>query len=281
MDGLRATACLASLSIAALVGASCAALSGVGDLQKVDCVSACPDASSGAVPPYVAAVLADNPIAYYRLDETSGTTVYNSAPTAAPNGTFARNVTLGATAGPLANDPGDVAASFSTSGGMDSDLTFGQDFSFLGVTPFTIELWVNPTTIDTEPRHAFSKADRNANDAPVNGYNIVVRAPDGVIIERYVNSVGETSGAATLSPGVFTHLAAVYDGAALTIYANGAPSTPTADTRAMMATTTGAFAGSAAGTMGHGFVGALAELAIYDVALPAGRIAAHYAAGKP
>src|SRR5437879_6520568 len=50
--------------------------------------------SAQAAGAYTNAVLADNPLGYYRVSETSGTTAFDST-TPAENGTYLNGVTLG------------------------------------------------------------------------------------------------------------------------------------------------------------------------------------------
>jgi hypothetical protein len=82
------------------------------------------------------------------------------------------------------------------------------------------------------------------------------------------------------APDVFTHVAAVYDGAALRLYKNGiliAPS-PVPDTASA-----GGVAGTArggCGASGVGFDGTIDEIAIYAKALSLTEIANHYGLGK-
>lgn len=231
---------------------------------------------------YQAVVLSDGPVAYYRLDEMSGNTIA-SVVAAAPTGHFTKNVTLRAPS-PVGGGT-DTAATFSTSGG-DSDLGLGDDFGFSGTAPFTIEAWVNPASAAQSYRHVFSKADRTSSgDSPINGYNVVVgsgSAQPTVWIERFVAMSSVKTTLVPIAAGAFTHVVATYDGAALRLYVNGTATPPAADARTMPAATTGAFIGSANGGVngGHGFPGVIDEVAIYDKALSADRVLAHYQAGK-
>ena len=122
-------------------------------------------------------------------------------------------------------------------------------------------------------------------NSPVNGWNVCVETVGGggtamVWFERFVNSTGISTPKTPIAVGTFTHVVAVYSGA-LIIYTNGVRSFPTFDGRALLATTTAAYAGSAEGLSGHGFLGQLDEIAIYNKALTAAQVSAHYAAGKP
>src|SRR5690348_4609169 len=95
-------------------------------------------ATDGSVNAYTTAVLTDGPIAYYKLEEPSGSTI-TSTVTGAPSGSFTKGVTLG-TARPITASPSNLAASFfEPTTGTDSDLGFANAsaFTFLGNAPFT------------------------------------------------------------------------------------------------------------------------------------------------
>ncbi|MEO6418889.1 MAG: LamG domain-containing protein [Polyangiaceae bacterium] len=231
---------------------------------------------------YAAAVLASSPIAYYRLDETSGS-IISSAVFGAPHGTFTRGVTLG-TLSPITSSPSNRAATFALKDANDSDLSFGNNFAFEGTASFTIEVWVKPgLALSGGQMHVFSKADRIAG-GPLTGWSVCIDSASvlgtNVWVERVVGATSILSPKTSIVPGKFTHVVAVYDGS-LTIYTNGSAFVGPADARAITATTTSAFAGSADGLSGYGFVGELDELAIYDKALTHAQILAHYMIGKP
>jgi hypothetical protein len=102
--------------------------------------TSCPHGSDA----YSRAVLADSPVAYYRLDETAGPTLCDSS-TAANNGTYnATGITYGA-AGALAS--GDKAIS---ADGASTTTTVGQSGAdpsgLTGNHAFTLEAWFKSAT---------------------------------------------------------------------------------------------------------------------------------------
>jgi hypothetical protein len=260
----------------------CTSLSGLsgGEPQDGGTSDAAPDTTAGTSS-YAAAVLADQPIAYYPLDETSGNTVRSAVPNA-PDGTFTRGVTLGRTS-PVTRNLANRAAAFDVASG-ESDLAFGNFFSFAGNAPYSVELWTMPTAgaNDGKYHHLFSKCDRNAT-APLVGWNLVTQGMTlGVWAERIVAGAIIQTPAVGLTLDTFTHVVAVYDGIGLRVYLNGSQSSgPTPDPRLLGPSTTAAFAGAANGGTGHGFIGLIDEIAIYDRPLTPEQVAAHYAAGKP
>ena len=236
------------------------------------------DAGTDAGNTYADVILADSPLAYFRLNETSGTTIQSDVNLY--TGSFVRGVALG-TPSPIGHDPSNRAATFSMSDGgvVDSDLTLGDNFTFPGQQPFTAEAWIKPTSTQF-PSHVLSKADRSPG---VHGWNICVASGPIVWIERGdPNVIHSTTMPITL--GVWSHVVGVYDGTQLLIYVNGVSGSSRAMVDASIGVaTTAAFMGSANGGVeeGHGFVGALDEVAIYDKALTTAQVLAHYNAGKP
>ncbi|MGH9073698.1 MAG: LamG-like jellyroll fold domain-containing protein, partial [Acidimicrobiales bacterium] len=121
----------------------------------------CPQVSDA----YSSAVLADSPIAYYRLDETSGTTMCDSS-SSANNGTYnASGLTYGA-AGALASSSDTAISADGTSSGL-----VGQSNSdptgLTGNHGFTLEAW-------------FKNAEHSTNNGEPNPYNNHVLAAIGL-----------------------------------------------------------------------------------------------------
>jgi hypothetical protein len=277
-DAATADAALATDGASPGVDAGSAADASGADASGVD---ASFDAAGAA---YEAIVLADNPIAYFRMNEAAGGLSIASA-VGTTTGAFSTGVTLG-TPSPVTHEPANLAATFTRPGLTDSDLALTPGFTFEGNQPFSIEAWVKPSTIDSAPRHVFSHADR-VGDYPVRGYNVCVALKTGnnvAWIERSVDAGLALSNFEPIVQGAWSHVVAIYDGTNLVIVVNGAASAPLAQPGpSSAATMTPAYIGSAngGGNNNHGYLGDIDELAIYDKVLPPARIAAHYAAGKP
>ena len=93
--------------------------------------------------PYPSAVLADHPIAYWRLQESSGTIAHDIA--GSYNGGFT-NVLLGQPGYISAADPTERAVAFGSSAGQSADSYVGGiplDVASAGNTNFSVEAWVN------------------------------------------------------------------------------------------------------------------------------------------
>lgn len=226
--------------------------------------------SAGAATGYQSAVLASAPAAYWRFDESSGTTVRDSS----PNGVTGKYVT-GYSLGASGAVAGDAAVSFNGTNGRAS---FGDVFDFVDNSPFTIESWIQPTVIDAWNRHIFGKQEKNTANA-YEGYRFAMSSALGLYCERWSsnNNTGLVSWpAAHFAAGSWYHVACVYDGASLRLYVNGtqvvAKSSPqkVANTAAEVAV--GAYSGGASSSF---WAGGLDELAVYSRVLSASELSSH------
>jgi type II secretory pathway pseudopilin PulG len=100
---------------------------------------------SSAGPSYSSTVLANSPVAYWRLDEPSGTTAADSSSTANNTGTYSL-ATLGAT-GALLSDSTNSGISFSGQSSQSVALTPVSRSSLTGT--FTVEVWAKPAASGT------------------------------------------------------------------------------------------------------------------------------------
>src|SRR5213592_584293 len=100
------------------------------------CGAATTAAGPTTPPSYKASVLADHPVAYWRLDEATGTVMVDASGNG-NDGAYAGAVTLGQP-GALASD-GDTAAGVGPAGGTASVASTPS----LQVNPVTIEIWIN------------------------------------------------------------------------------------------------------------------------------------------
>ena len=227
---------------------------------------------------YSAAVLADSPVAYWRLDETAGATVMVDA-MGAINGTYRTSAGLGAT-GLITNG----TALDSQSGGIayassDGVLDFGGTV--------TIEAWVR---IDTMADYGtiFEKWHGDHSG----GYALQLRSDGGVrmTIRGGGTFVEGSTDVGDMTTGVTTHIVAVYNDATDTMdfYTNGTLTAGrTGVTQAMTSSTaSGHYATiggrdeTNTGTVSLRLDGVIDEVAIYSTALSAARILAHYNAGS-
>lgn len=189
---------------------------------------------------YANEVLADSPIAYYRLGDSPGSSTMTDSSGNGHDGTYSGGVTLG---GPSAiGGAPDTSASFS---GAD-------DASVSGITApttgYTLEAWIR-------------RADNT--DGSIVGQlgagQLLVRDDRLVLHQTADDVIGDV-----LSPGVWHHVAATWDGSTTRVFVDGADlSSATANT---------APAGAGTFTIGSGdqapaFRGDIDEVAYYPYAL--------------
>ena len=223
--------------------------------------------------PYSQLVLSDNPLAYYRLDETTGATAKDSA-TAHVNGTYVGAVTL--------NQPGAL--------GSDSNpaiqltpaaavVVSSTEFNFTGVSAYSLEVWIKATA--TAPGNNCFIFNNDFYE-PVNkrqDYNLFLDANRILHFERWVNGGIIAIGSSPITLGQYIHVVVVYDGAQMIMYVNGAQasSNPAAQMAAAQGGKLVIGAGDDQGS--SGFIGNIDEPAVYAYALSAAKVLSHYNAG--
>jgi hypothetical protein len=224
-------------------------------------VAPSPDAAATDNSPYRAAVLADGPIAYWRLGETQGPTAKDEV--GSHDGTYNGGCTW-TTQGAV---PGNGALSLADNSNCEVDV--GDAFQFENQLPFTVEAWASTTSQDNNCcSHIFTHEVRR--NGPQAGYALLVDSPKTIFAERVGGADVEDVPIAT---NRFVYVVLTYDGSAMKLYVDGDLGN-TANNAAMTAAMqVHAFIGSAGGE--NYFRGAIDEVAIYDKPLSADRIAAH------
>lgn len=263
-------ACSALVDSGNLTGADPPDANGGGDGSSADAAAA-EDASSDAkttddgaadaghdaaqTHPYVTAVLADTPVLYFRLDETNPNGVAkDDSPTNAA-AVFGGAIVLGQ---PPAIDAGGAAQFDANS----ATVTYaGNVADFPGNAPCAFEAWIKPAaTLDTGYWPVLGK--HNGIDGvliAIDTRHITLRRQEAVCLGP------------KLVLDTYQHVVITYDGADVRFYVDGVESGPCALPKATAVPT-------APFNIGPGYAGVLDEVAIYDKALSAARVAAHYAA---
>lgn len=274
-------------------------------------------APASAASLYSAAVLADGPVAYYRLGETSGSVAVNSsAAGAALDGAYVNfgvAQTAPATPSSLAAAgprPGDLSGS-ATIAGLESDnlgIRSGAnanaqveipDNDLLDFTgAMTLEAWVrrdDVQAVSTNNEGIIGKFVGSTNQRSYALYYNPRTTAGGPTLGFVINTAGTAAGNVDLVAGVdlptgtaagWVHLAAVYEpNVRMTLYLNGQPvaekttDLPVGDI----------FAGTAPLWIGRqfsaasntSFEGLIDEVALYDKALTDEQVLAHYSAAVP
>jgi hypothetical protein len=231
---------------------------------------------------YVAAVLGDSPIGYWRFEETTGTNVHDEM--GAHDGTFVGNTTRGV--------PG-VAGNAATFDGETTCVSVGggSTFIFPNEAPFTVEAWVFTPTTRAPVGWVASSELLNPNPYPRYGWSLYVDSngfgdgdgwnadyPDSgsFIFGGYsFNSSG-----APITPQAWTQIVMSYaTNGHVTISINGNPRDGSGST-AFLSTHAGSlsFGCRDAANASYLYTGSLDEISIYDKTLSASQILAHYQA---
>lgn len=226
-----------------------------------------PDGDGGSA--YAAAVLADGPIAWYRLDETAPTRardamgrfdgVYRS---------YASPFFQMEQAGAIEDDP---SKSVRFLGGS---IEVDNAFAFANGAPFTLELWIdlNPT-----PSAEFARVLSMENTP--NGYNLHINE-SRLFFEMRGGGQPNIAGSTALPVG-WAHCVVTYDGQVVKLYLDAVKAFEIASTaRFPMRAGPFAIGGASYGGPDDHVKGRIDEVAVYDKVLSVDRIGAHFAAGK-
>jgi hypothetical protein len=212
-------------------------------------------------PAYASAVLADQPVAYWRLGESSGTTAVDSS--GHVNGTYASGVTLG--------QPGALSSDSNTSAlfnGSSGSVNVADSAALRLNGAFTVEFWAKQKSfVNSWPGLMVKGPSANAT-----GYLIWYSSNGALHFKR--NNVDIATPAGMFTSTAWHHYAVTYDGATLRWYVNG--QLVSSKAVAFPANTGTAMLQLGRGDQyGNEFID---EVAIYPAALSASRIGAHYAA---
>ena len=223
--------------------------------------------STPAAASYAASVIADRPVSYWRLGETSGTIAGDI--TVANPGTYNGPPTLGATS-LLGTDQTDAAVGFDGAG---DDVRVGQSGSLDITGPVTLEAFVKPTSLPAAGSIRSIVAKTGSYALQLNGPTV-----EFTLLQLGVNRRLQAP-AGTIAAGGTYHVVGTYDGATQRLYVNGRLVASAALTGAADVTINGVRIASWNGTQQF-FVGTIDEAAIYNKALSAAQVAGHFAASQ-
>ncbi|WP_394837565.1 LamG domain-containing protein [Pendulispora rubella] len=242
------------------------------DVRETGTVSdASTDRNDAKVPPpppkYANEVMADQPSAYWRLGDGSGTSAKDSA--GSHPGTYQQGFTLGGN-GVVSND---TAVRFD---GQSGRIRLGDIFDFSNNVSCTLEAWVQWSGGGTG--NIFSK---RASDRGGTGYALFVSGVDGGRFRwTYLRQNGDRGTSVTFDTAAktaFVHVVATYDGNIGRLYLDGAEVQTSEFRDSLVGGQSELYLGNNASGDG-GFSGMLDELAIYEHVVSANRIQAHYKA---
>jgi hypothetical protein len=236
--------------------------------------------STAAPLTYKDVVLVDNPVAYWRFGESSGTTAVDEVGRSGtkPNGTspgaYHGGLTLGQS-GAIVSDA-DTAARFNGTSANVTAAGSGTPTSPLNGAvpdPITLEVWVKRGSLSTEQRIFAKNTGWLVLDfTATNKVRLGISGGTGDIAVSTVTVTDTTN---------WHHIVATKDGATAHIYIDGVDVTGPVSNQTPIATSNSLYIGSQYGGGGRWFNGLLDEPAIYLTALDASRVQAHYEKGKP
>ncbi|HEY3862218.1 MAG TPA: LamG domain-containing protein [Verrucomicrobiae bacterium] len=252
---------------------------------------------------YPATVLADNPSVYYRFEETSGGTAFNSATSETnssnPYPTDATIFENGELTSPLLGEPGIDTNSFlfigPGPGGAgdygyvdipESPLITPLAADGVSAAPFSAELWVQPNAYPANWSVPIVQG-RNDGGANANGWNVYVSGPGAGNLAGqsyfYLDmrpSVFSGFGDFLISFGSWYHLVLSYDGTNAVFYINSvAHAIPIGPGGFVPNTANDANIGSGQTIGWLPFIGGVDEVAFYTNALTAAQVSSHYTVG--
>jgi hypothetical protein len=165
---------------------------------------------------YPSTILADHPIAYYRLEETSGTTAADSSASGLFPGTYIVNGSY-----PLLGQPGIDTNSITLSVAAPSSVTAGYYPEFNQQAPFSFEIWARP--VSTDPGNNRCPIGNWSGWGLDSGWYVYqsAGAPNTfALVCDSANGTWLTSPAFNLLS--WCHLVGTYDGTNMSFYMNGA-----------------------------------------------------------
>jgi hypothetical protein len=221
---------------------------------------------------YESTVLADTPLAYWRVDEASGAVAHDVT----GNGNDAKY-----TGGVTFGSGGALVGSTDTAVTLDGKTGFidaGDKFGFPGNAPYTLEIWALPQNLDTSYQRLFS---REVQTTPRQGYLMFVRVgytadPSTFSLERWSGGQTNQCPEANAVLAVWHHFVATYDGSTSRIYLDGSLAAAQPASTGLATTSASLWVGASIFDTAGYFGGVVDEVAVYGTALSASRIAAHY-----
>lgn len=231
------------------------------------------DTDAAARLTYRDAVLADEPMTYWRLSDADATARDEMGHL---EGTYSDSCERSVT-GALAGDS-DAATHFNgTSCGV--SMPSGLDLS--GKLPFSVELWVALDELGGQQPYLMNELRAAGN--PTDGFAMLEGTnPGRTYFERAGSGANRTTQVYASTVGVFAHLVGTYDGSVLRLYANAVQvGTDVQSTQTMQPTSSatlvlGTYPPPTTTVWLHG---TLDEVAVYDHVLPLERIELHHAIG--
>lgn len=215
---------------------------------------------------YRAAVIADGPVAYWPLDETTAPAAVDMTGNGF-DGTYIGVAFLGDVG--AFSDGSSLAPRFDGSNWVD----MGDVLDFPGMTPFSVEAWFSPDFVDDDLARVIL-----AKNVYTNQYEglIMYHANDSVAFRRDPN--GWLGADAPLTDGGWHHMVGTFDGINQIIYLDGVQVAVEVKDNSMGGEDGSFLIGSSANFTR--FNGRIDEVSVYDYPLSRPQVEAHFAAGQ-
>ena len=228
---------------------------------------------------YSGVIIADGPISYWRLGESSTTPIAadSSGATTLHNGFYTRGVTSGVT-GAINGDP-DTAASFDGASAF-VVVPNGSGGTFDLRNGFTLEAWVI-----NAGQSGVGEAGRIVSNRASGGYGFGILHTTGHVDQVRFTTFGvmDYDSAMTVVPedGNWHYVAVVFDSTnAANFYLDGSPTEQITGPGPAGGSPADLNIGRNPGTTQEYFNGSIDEVAVYNYELTPDQIAAHYTAAK-
>ena len=221
---------------------------------------------AGPVSGYASTVLADQPVSYWRLGEGSGTLAGDERN--ANPGTYVNGAVLD-TASLLGADSSNKAVALD---GMNDHVRVPHSASLSLSSPFSLETWIKPTTLPVAGQFASVLTKAETYSLQFNGPRLEFTIMQFGVRQRLQAPVG------AVQPGQTYHVVATFDGAMRRLYLNGVEVASAALAGGGSASTNNLYIGSWKGASEF-FAGSVDDVAVYNTAVSAARVTAHYDAG--
>jgi hypothetical protein len=227
---------------------------------------------------YAAVVLADAPLAYYRLGEGAGTTAFDSSGHGL-HGSYGRGVTRAAS-GLISGDSDGAAVFNGGNPSQDAIVTVPSSLALEPTQAVSVELWFRQTVFNPDDTLLLVYDDSSRGHPP---YGVdMFQGALAILLDTTAgnaNSVNLTNTKPAI--GQACHYVETYDGQQIRLYVNGVleQSAPFSGNLSGYGNGSGLGIGGSTANVGEVFAGAIDEVAIYGAALTPAQVQAHYSAG--
>lgn len=229
---------------------------------------------------YAATVIADGPLGYWKLDETSGTVAADSSGNSR-NGTIGSSVVKNSG---VALRRGGNSMTFAAAANNAINIPDSAAIRLSSTTTFSLEAWIKHTGTGGAGLQGILTKWNNESNGWID-YGLYLNPGTTVgAVGRYTTSGSNsfTVGSANTSLSTIYHLVYVRNGSTNIIYLNGAQSATntTGSTSTYGGLTAPLYIGSDPAFPGsYGYAGQISDVAIYNKVLTASQVLAHYNAG--